>query len=323
MSILLTENTHRFCIFPIKYNDIWKAYKTHQKAFWTAEEIDFAADKNDWEKLTKNEQFFIENILAFFAGSDGIVVENLVTNFCQKVQLPEARCFYNFQAMIEQIHSEVYSLLIDTYINDNAKKIELFHAIDTIPAVEKKAQWALKWIKSDSFVEQLVAFAIVEGIFFSGSFCAIFWLKQRGLMAKALGKSNELIARDEGLHCDFAILLYTKYVENKLSEERVYQIILEAVDIEKEFICDAIPCALIGMNSTLMYQYIKFVADRLLTQLGYEKLYKVANPFPFMEITSLDGKTNFFEERVTEYSLASQSCGKLDLDINNLEDDNF
>ena len=323
MSILLTENTNRFCIFPIKYNDIWNAYKTHQKAFWTAEEIDFTADKNDWEKLTKNEQFFIENILAFFAGSDGIVIENLVTNFCQKVQLPEARCFYNFQAMIEQIHSEVYSLLIDTYINDNTKKLKLFHAIDTIPAVAKKAQWALKWIKSDAFVEQLVAFAIVEGVFFSGSFCAIFWLKQRGLMAKALGKSNELIARDEGLHCDFAILLYTKYVENKLSRDRVYQIISEAVTIEKEFICDAIPCALIGMNSTLMHQYIKFVADRLLTQLGYEKLYNVENPFPFMEITSLDGKTNFFEERVTEYSLASQSCGKLDLDINNLEDDNF
>ena len=323
MSILLTENKNRFCIFPIRHNDIWEAYKTHQKAFWTAEEIDFAADQTDWQRLSPDEKYFIKHILAFFAGSDGIVVENLVTNFCTKVQLPEARCFYNFQAMIEQIHSEVYSLLIDTYITDPDKKDKLFRAIETIPCVTKKAEWAIKWITSGSFLEQLVAFAIVEGIFFSGSFCAIFWLKHRGLMIKALGKSNELIARDEGLHVDFAVLLYTKYTDQKLSQEKIYEIMDEAVCIEEEFICDAIPCKLIGMNSLLMRQYIQFVADRLLTQLGYEKRYKTTNPFPFMEITSLDGKTNFFEQRVTEYTLASQSCGNTKLNVGNLETDEF
>ena len=317
---LLKENSQRFCLFPIEHGEIWKHYKRHQNAFWTAEEIDFIADKKDWLELKEDEQYFIKHILAFFAGSDGIVLENLVTNFCTEVQLPEARCFYAFQAMIENIHSEVYSLLIDTYIDDPIEKDTLFRAIDTLPAVAKKAKWALKWISSDSFAERLVAFAVVEGIFFSGSFCSIFWLKQKGVMTKALGKSNELIARDEGMHCDFAILLYTKYVTYKLSQQRMEEIVGDAVGIEEEFICEALPCKLIGMNSDLMRQYIQFVADRLLTQLGYTKIYNCANPFSFMEVTSLDGKTNFFEERVTEYTIAK---GVQNLDIQNLDDEEF
>jgi len=324
MSELLKENKNRFCLFPIKHNNIWKHYKIHENAFWTAGEIDFAADKKDWDNLSKDEQYFIENILAFFAGSDGIVLENIVTNFCTEVQLPEARFFYTFQAMMENVHSEVYSLLIDTYIQDPKKKLHLFNAIETIPAVSKKANWALKWISNNKpFKYRLIAFAVVEGIFFSGSFCAIFWLKQRGIMTKALGKSNELIARDEGLHCDFAILLYNDYIDDKLTQEEIEEIFTEAVEIEEEFICESLPCRLIGMNSTLMKQYIKFVADRLITQLNYEKIYNCKNPFSFMDLTSLDGKTNFFEERVTEYTLASQSRGDIKLEVNNLEDEDF
>ena len=322
MSILLTENKERFSIFPIKYHDIWKAYKDHQNAFWVAEEIDYGADVKDYEKLTEDEKYFIKNILAFFAESDGIVVENLVTNFCSRVQLPEARCFYTWQAAMEQIHGETYSLLIDTFVKDKTEKIKLFNAIEHNPIVAKKAEWAEKWIKQGTFTEKLVAFAIVEGIFFSGSFSAIFWLRNRGLMTKALGKSNELIARDEGLHTDFAILLYTKYVDDKLSREQIYEIIREAVEIEREFICGSLPCRLIGMNSELMYGYIKYVADRLLTQLGYEKIYNTKNPFKFMELTSLDGKTNFFEERVTEYSLLGMN-EKSSINIDNLENDEF
>ena len=322
MSILLTENKERFSIFPIKYHDIWKAYKDHQNAFWVAEEIDYGADVKDYEKLTDDEQYFIKNILAFFAESDGIVVENLVTNFCSMVQLPEARCFYTWQAAMEQIHGETYSLLIDTFVKDKTEKIKLFNAIEHNPIVAKKAEWAEKWIKQGTFTEKLVAFAIVEGIFFSGSFCAIFWLRNRGLMTKALGKSNELIARDEGLHTDFAILLYTKYIDDKLTREQVYEIMKEAVEIEREFICGSLPCRLIGMNSELMYDYIKYVADRLLTQLGYEKIYNTKNPFKFMELTSLDGKTNFFEERVTEYTLLGMN-EKSRINIDNLENDEF
>jgi len=322
MSLLLTENKERFSIFPIKHHDIWKAYKDHQNAFWVAEEIDYGADVKDYEKLTDDEKYFIKNILAFFAESDGIVVENLVTNFCSIVQLPEARCFYTWQAAMEQIHGETYSLLIDTFVKDKTEKIKLFNAIEHNPIVAKKAEWAEKWINKGTFTEKLVAFAIVEGIFFSGSFCAIFWLRNRGLMTKALGKSNELIARDEGLHTDFAVLLYTKYIDDKLSREQIYEIMKEAVEIEREFICGSLPCRLIGMNSELMYDYIKFVADRLLIQLGYDKIYDTKNPFKFMELTSLDGKTNFFEERVTEYTLLGANK-KSSINIDNLENDEF
>ena len=305
--IILKDNLTRFTVFPIQYHDIWRAYKQHINAFWTAEEIDFSADKKDWDNLNKDERYFIENILAFFAGSDGIVLENLVENFCKEVQIPEARCFYGFQAMIENIHGEVYSLLIDTYIDNPKHKDKLFRAIETIPCIKKKAEWALKWINSETpFAERLVAFAVVEGIFFSGSFCSIFWLKSRGKMVTALGTSNELIARDEGMHTDFAILLYTKYIENKLSYEKIKEIIMKAVEIEEEFICDSLPCKLIGMNSDLMREYIKFVADRLITQLGYSKIYGTNNPFDFMDNINLDGKTNFFEKRVTEYQKATQ-----------------
>ena len=324
MSLLLTENKQRFSIFPIKHPEIWKAYKDHQNAFWVAQEIDYGADVPDYEKLTNDEKYFINNILAFFAESDGIVVENLVKNFCTMVQLPEARCYYTWQAAMEQIHGETYSLLIDTFIKDDNEKLKLFNAIEHNPIVAKKAKWAEKWINNGTFTEKLIAFAIVEGIFFSGSFCAIFWLKNRGLMTKALGKSNELIARDEGLHTDFAVLLYTKYIDEKLSREQIHKIMREAVEIEREFICGSLPCRLIGMNSDLMYDYIRFVADRLLTQLGYAKLYNIKNPFKFMELTSLDGKTNFFEERVTEYSLlgiGNQKNSHVNLD--DLENEDF
>lgn len=322
MSLLLTENKERFSIFPIKHHEIWKAYKDHQNAFWVAEEIDYGADIGDYEKLTADEKYFIKNILAFFAESDGIVVENLVTNFCSMVQLPEARCYYTWQAAMEQIHGETYSLLIDTFVKDDAEKLQLFNAIEHNPTVAKKAQWAEKWIKQGTFTEKLIAFAIVEGIFFSGSFCAIFWLRNRGLMTKALGKSNELISRDEGLHTDFAVLLYNKYIDDKLTKKQVYDIMIEAVEIEREFICESLPCKLIGMNSDLMYDYIRFVADRLLTQLGYEKMYNTKNPFKFMQLSSLDGKTNFFEERVTEYSLLGNKTDEF-VNIDNLEEDEF
>lgn len=316
---LLNEEHNRYTLFPIQWPSIWKAYKTQKDAFWTAEEIDYVADKKDWNTLSDNEKYFIEHILAFFAGSDGIVLENLVQNFCSEVKVAEARCAYAFQAMMENVHSEVYSLLIDTYVDGKERKEKLFNAIETIPCVQEKAEWAIKWINSErSFAERLVAFAVVEGIFFSGSFCAIFWLKSRGKMVKALGTSNELIARDEGMHTDFAILLYG-HLKNKLSEEVVHQIFKEAVEIEQKFICESLPCNLIGMNKELMGQYIEFVADRLLTQLNYEKIYNSKNPFSFMNKTNLDGKSNFFEKRVSEYQLSS---GKIKL--NNLElDDDF
>ena len=307
---ILQEQNNRFTLFPIKFHDIWEAYKNQQKAIWTADEIDYLADLNDWDTLKSDEKTFIENILAFFAGSDGIVLENLVTKFCKEIQIPEIRSAYTFQAYMENVHSEVYSLLIDTYIKDNKRKDECFNAIENIPAIKKKAEWALKWINDDkSFAERLVAFSVVEGVFFSGSFCAIFWLKSKGKMVKSLGKSNELIARDEGMHTDFAVLLYSKLI-NKLDKEVIYDIIKEAVNIEKEFICDSLKCKLIGMNSELMSEYIEFVADRLLTQLGYDKYYNTNNPFGFMNSMNLDGKTNFFEQRVTEYRIEQDASMK-------------
>jgi ribonucleoside-diphosphate reductase beta chain len=309
---LLNDAENRYVLFPIKHKEIWKAYKKAEASFWTAEEIDLEKDLHDWKTLSKDEQFFIKNILAFFAGSDGIVLENLAQRFMTDIKVPEARCFYGFQIAIENIHSETYSLLIDKYISSNIEKERLFNAIDTIPCVAKKAKWAIKWTedKESNFATRLVAFAGVEGIFFSGSFCAIFWLKKRGLMP-GLTFSNELISRDEGMHTDFAVLLYSM-LENKLSENLIHEIISEAVIIEKEFILESIPCDLIGMNSDRMSQYIEFVADRLLVQLGYTKLYNTSNPFDFMELISLDNKTNFFEKRVSEYSLAN-----INLDGNN------
>lgn len=306
---ILIENKDRFVLFPIKHNAIWEMYKKAEASFWTAEEIDLAQDLQDWNtKLNDEERHFIKHVLAFFAASDGIVNENLAINFLNEVQYPEARCFYGFQVMIENIHSETYSLLIDTYIKEPAEKDKLFHAIDTVPCVGKKAEWALKWINSKSFAERLIAFAAVEGIFFSGSFCSIFWLKKRGLMP-GLTFSNELISRDEGLHCDFACLIYNQ-LKNKLSVERITEIITNAVSIEKEFVSDALPVRLIGMNAELMCQYIEFVADRLLQSLGCPKFYNAANPFPFMEMISLQGKTNFFEKRVAEYQKAGVMGGK-------------
>lgn len=297
---ILSKNNDRFVIFPIKYHDIWQFYKQAEASFWTAEEIDLSHDLRDWERMSGGERFFISHVLAFFAASDGIVNENLAENFLSMVQYPEARFFYGFQVMMENIHSETYSLLIDTYIRDAEEKHRLLHAVDTVPCVKKKADWALRWIDQASFQELLVAFAAVEGIFFSGSFCSIFWLKKRGLMP-GLSFSNELISRDEGLHCDFACLLYNNYVQNKLPAERIYEIICQAVDIEKEFVTEALPVDLIGMNSRLMCQYIEFVADRLLVALRCEKRYNVSNPFDFMDMISLQGKTNFFEKRVAEY----------------------
>ncbi len=308
---LLEENKNRFVLFPIEHDDIWKMYKQAEASFWTAEEIDLSADMADWQKLNDGERHFISHVLAFFAASDGIVNENLAVNFLSEVQYPEAKCFYGFQIMMENIHSETYSLLIDTYIKDAVEKDRLLHALDTVPCVTKKGEWAIKWIGSGSFAERLIAFAAVEGIFFSGSFCSIFWLKKRGLMP-GLSFSNELISRDEGLHCDFACLLYTHYIKNQLPKERVYEIILNAVEIEKEFVTDALPVALIGMNAKLMSDYIEFVADRLLLSLGCEKHYNATNPFDFMEMISLQGKTNFFEKRVAEYQKAGVMGGNGD-----------
>jgi ribonucleoside-diphosphate reductase beta chain len=309
---LLTENKDRFVLFPISHNDIWSMYKKAEASFWTAEEIDLSADLTDWDaKLNNDEKHFIKHVLAFFAASDGIVNENLAVNFLNEAQYPEARCFYGFQVMMENIHSETYSLLIDTYIKDPAEKDNLFKAIDTIDCVKRKADWALRWIDKGSFAERLIAFAAVEGIFFSGSFCSIFWLKKRGLMP-GLSFSNELISRDEGLHCDFACLLYNNHIQNKLSKETIKEIITDAVEIEKEFVSDALPVRLIGMNAELMCQYIEFVADRLLLELGNEKVYNVSNPFDFMELISLQGKTNFFEKRVGEYQKAGVMSNKED-----------
>jgi ribonucleotide reductase beta subunit family protein with ferritin-like domain len=281
---------------------IWEMYKKALGLFWTAEEVDLSKDYGDWEKLSENEQYFLEHVLAFFAGSDGIVVENLGERFLRDVSIPEAKCFYGLQIAMENIHSETYSLLIDTYIKDDDKKRKLFNAVETIPCIKRKADWSLKWItdQNSNFAKRLVAFACVEGIFFSGSFCSIFWMKKRGLLP-GLCFSNELISRDEGLHTDFACLMYSA-IEEKLSQEVIYEIIGEAVEIENEFIVESLPCKLLGMNSGMMTQYIKFVADRLLLQLGYDKRYNVVNPFTWMEMISMEGKTNFFEKRVGEYS---------------------
>lgn len=297
--LLLKENKDRFVLLPIKYPAIWEMYKKSEASFWTAEEIDLSDDQKHWDNLNTGERHFISHILAFFAASDGIVNENLAVNFMSEVQIPEARCFYGFQIMMENIHSETYALLIDTYVKDPEEKDRLFHAIETVPAVKKKAEWALRWIENGNFAERLVAFAAVEGIFFSGSFCSIFWLKKRGLMP-GLTFSNELISRDEGMHCEFACLLYSM-LKGKLTEEQVHTIIKDAVEIEKDFITDALPVKLIGMNADLMKQYIEFVADRWVSELGYKKIYGSTNPFDFMEMISLQGKTNFFEKRVGDY----------------------
>lgn len=297
---ILKENPDRFVLFPIEHDDIWKLYKKQQESFWRVEEVDLGNDLTDWAKLNADEQYFIKNILAFFAASDGIVNENLAENFVREVQYTEAKMFYGFQIMMENIHSEMYSLLIDTYIQDSTEKNRLFNAIETLDSVKKKAQWALRWIESPNFAERLIAFAAVEGIFFSGSFCSIFWLKKRGLMP-GLATSNEFISRDEGLHCEFACHLYKYHIKNKLTEERIREIICDAVTIEKEFITMALPVELIGMNSKLMSQYIEFVADHWLSVLGCSKVYNVENPFAFMDFISLQGKTNFFEKRVSEY----------------------
>ena len=301
---ILEKRNDRFVLFPIEHDDIWQFYKKAEASFWTAEEIDLSQDLVDWhEKLNDDEKHFIKHILAFFAASDGIVNENLAENFLAEVQFTEAKFFYGFQITIENIHSETYSLLIDTYIKDNKEKDYLFNAIDTIPCVKTKADWALRWIDEGSFAERLIAFAAVEGIFFSGSFCSIFWLKKRGLMP-GLSFSNELISRDEGLHCDFACLLYNDHLVNQLPKETVTKIITDAVEIEKEFVTDAIPVKLIGMNADLMQQYIEFVADRLLGELGCKSVYNTSNPFDFMDMISIQGKTNFFEKRVAEYQKA-------------------
>jgi ribonucleoside-diphosphate reductase beta chain len=300
---ILRENKDRFVLFPIRQHEIWKFYKQAEASFWTAEEIDLSQDMKDWLNLNDGERHFITHVLAFFAASDGIVNENLAEHFVSEVQYTEAKFFYGFQIAIENIHSETYSLLIDTYVKDAKEKDKLFHGIETMPCVKKKADWALKWIGEGTFQERLIAFAAVEGIFFSGSFCSIFWLKKRGLMP-GLSFSNELISRDEGLHCDFACHLYTQHVVNKLPKERVIEIIKDAVEIEKEFVTDALPVNLIGMNAGQMRQYIEYVADRLLNELVGTKIYNVTNPFDFMDMISLRGKTNFFEKRVAEYQKA-------------------
>lgn len=300
---LLIENPRRFVMFPIQYPEFWEMYKKHEASFWTAEEVDLSQDMKDWERLSEHEQHFIKHVLAFFAASDGIVNENIASQFSTEIQIPEARAFYGFQMAMENIHSETYSLLIEQYIRDPEEKHRLFDAIQTIPAVKEKAEWALQWMNTEnSFAERVIAFAAVEGILFSGSFCAIYWLKKRGLMP-GLTFSNELISRDEGLHAEFACLVYST-LQNPLPNDVVHQIIAGAVDAERQFICEALSCDLIGMNSELMTRYIEFVADRLLTALGHSKLYNATNPFDWMELISLQGKTNFFEKRVGEYQKA-------------------
>ena len=303
MEKILVENPGRFVIFPIEHNDIWEYYKQHQAAFWTAEEVDLTNDIRDWETLTDNEKYFVKNVLSFFAASDGIVNENLAENFYREVQYPEAKFFYGFQLAMENIHSLMYSLLIDTYINNPKEKDECFNAIDRLPAVQKKAKWALEWIENASFAERLVAFAAVEGIFFSGSFCSIFWLKSRGIM-QGLCNANSLIFKDENLHCDFAIHLLNNHLENKPSEKRIKQILLSALEIEKEFITESLPVSLIGMNSNLMKQYLEFVVDGLLVKMGCSKEFNVEQPFKFMEQIAVETKGNFFESRTMEYQKA-------------------
>lgn len=309
---LLKKNPNRFVIFPIQYNDIWQMYKKAEASFWNVEEVDLSKDMSDWAKLNDNERYFISHVLAFFAASDGIVNENIVERFLQEVQVPEARCFYGFQVAMENVHSEMYSILIDTYIREQSQRDYLFNAIETMPAVKKKADWALSWIASESatFGDRIIAFAAVEGIFFSGSFASIFWLKKRGLMP-GLTFSNEMISRDEGLHCDFAVLMF-KYLIQKPTKERILEIITDAVKIEQEFLTEALPVNLLGMNCDLMSQYIEFVADRLLSELGIGKIYKTKNPFPFMEMISLDGKTNFFERKVGEYQKWGVTTNRLE-----------
>jgi ribonucleoside-diphosphate reductase beta chain len=306
---ILSNETNRYVIFPIdkRYQNLWNLYKVHESSFWTAEEIDYKADLKEYKQLDKDTKHFIEYILAFFAASDGIVIENLLTNFASEVKISEARAFYSFQSMIENVHSLTYALLIDTFIKNPEKKHKLFNAIDNLPIIKKKGDWAINWINSSrSFAIRLIAFSVIEGIFFSGSFCAIFWLKDKGIMVKALGHSNELIARDEGLHTTFAVMLFHHLIQ-KPSEHEVHKIFKDAVDLEKEFICEAISCDMIGMNSKMMTEYIQFVADRLLKQLSYKPLYNSENPFPFMDKIGLDGKTNFFEKRVSEYKLGNTS----------------
>jgi len=304
---LLQEDCNRYVMFPIQDQDIWQMYKKQIDCFWRAEEIDLSKDLGHWDSLQKDEKYFISMILAFFAASDGIVLENLAARFMGEVQLSEARAFYGFQIAMENVHSETYSLLIDTYIKDREEKTKLFHAMNNFPCIKKKADWAIKWIhdKRSSFATRLIAFACIEGIFFSGAFCSIYWLKKRGIMP-GLTFSNELISRDEALHTEFAVLLYSK-LNKKVSKSKVIEIVKDAVEIEKEFICEALPCRLIGMNSDLMCQYIEFVADRLIVQLGHDKVYNSKNPFDFMEMISIEGKTNFFEKRVAEYALADKT----------------
>ena len=316
--MLLAPDDNRFVMFPIKCDDIWKMYKKQMDCFWRAEEIDLTKDITHWDTLNADEKLFISMILAFFAASDGIVLENLAMRFMNDVQLSEARAFYGFQIMMENVHSETYSLLIETYIKDKEQKDKLFNAIVNYPCIKRKSDWAQKWIHDNrsSFATRLVAFACVEGIFFSGAFCSIYWLKKRGLMP-GLTFSNEIISRDEALHCEFAVLLYSK-LNKKIEKSRIYEIIKEAVEIETEFICEALPCKLIGMNSDLMTQYIKFVADRLVVQLGYKKIYNIGNPFDFMELISLESKTNFFEKRNDSYALANKDVSD---DIFTLSDD--
>jgi ribonucleoside-diphosphate reductase beta chain len=320
---ILKANDGRFVLFPIEHDDIWHFYKKAEASFWTAEEIDLQQDLIDWETLNENEKYFIKNVLAFFAASDGIVNENLAENFVSEVQYTEAKFFYGFQIAMENIHSETYSLLIDTYVRDKAESDRLLNAIETIPAVKKKAEWALKWIESESFAERLIAFAAVEGIFFSGSFCSIFWLKKRGLMP-GLSFSNELISRDEGLHCEFAVHLHNNHLVHKVSEDRIREIIESALEIEKEFITESLPVSLIGMNSKLMSEYLEYVADRLLIDLKCKPIYGTKNPFDFMSNIALENKTNFFEKRVAEY--AKSNVGK-SVDENKLsfdgDDDDF
>jgi ribonucleoside-diphosphate reductase beta chain len=314
---LLKENMKRFVLFPVIHQDMYDLYKKMEGSFWTANEIDLSKDMNDWEKLSDNEQSFIKNVIGFFAGSDGIIMENLAARFMREIQIPEARAFYSYQIFNESVHSETYSLLIDTYIKDIEEKTKIFQSIEYIPSVSKKALWAYKWIDNNlvSFSLRLIAFAIVEGVFFSGSFCAIYWIKKRGLMP-GLTFSNELISKDEGMHCEFACLLYSK-IKNKISKEVIYDIFKEAIEIEKEFITESIPCHMIGMNADLMKQYIEFVADRLLVQLGYEKIWNSENPFDFMELQSLRPKSNFFECRVGEYQKSKISQDSTHFELNN------
>ena len=318
---ILQENKDRFVIFPIQHHDLWEWYKKSEASIWTAEEIDLHQDITDWsDKLNDDERYFIKHILAFFAASDGIVNENLAENFVNEVQYSEAKFFYGFQIMMENIHSETYSLLIDTYVKDEKEKTKLFNAIETFPAIKKKAEWALKWIESPSFAERLIAFAAVEGIFFSGSFCSIFWLKKRGIMP-GLTFSNELISRDEGMHCDFAVHLHEHHLVNKVSKERIKEILVDALNIEREFITESLPVSLIGMNANLMSQYLEFATDGLLADLGCEKVYNTANPFDFMDMISLQGKTNFFEKRVGDYQKAGVMNKEADEDKYNMDFD--